>query len=746
MKMWMIFVLFWSSFSLAKTQTIEGRLLERGTQVPLKNVQVFILPHRLETETDTKGNFKFESVPEGVFTLLVNAPGYQRFERPDNTDFRERRNLFIERQVYAELESVTVGQVEKRDKAVKTLTQDQFLTVPGAGGDPVKAVQNLPGVNRVQGFSSRVVIQGSDPGDTRYDIDGHEIPQAFHFGGLTSVVMPESIERVDYLSAGYGPENGRAMGGIVSLKTREPEAEDRDKKYFFFADTLKAGGLYEQKIDDKSRFLISGRYSYVGQILSRVFEDNEQLNLTVVPEFADLTGIYTRDLGDGEKVKVLFLASRDSLGFLFKEPLRADPSIRGEFKNEIQFYRLIPQWQKKISESSEMNFSVGIGQNRFLAEIAENYFRNRNWQMTVRGEWQKTFSENLTSQFGFDNQYSRGAVEVRLPSFQNAGGVNDPFSSGELQEVTSDYRIANLGLYNRNEIKRGQTTYVPSLRFERYTLTEENFVLPRFAVNHQHSDSLLLKAATGLYVQPPNPQETDKNFGNPDIRSPQALHFMTGFEKDFRGGAPEGYLLSSSLFYRDFQGLVVRSPDIVTRDGQQVPEIYDNEGTGLAYGAEFLLKFRNQDWDSWISYTWSLSRRTDPRNGETPSEFDQTHNFNLVAARELPRNWKLSGRFRYVTGNPITPVVGAYFDADNDVYLPERGPIYSERLGDFFQLDLRADKKWIYDTSIWSFYIDIQNIFNTQNAEDFQYSYDFSNKQKVTGLPLFPSIGVKGEF
>jgi hypothetical protein len=67
MKMWMIFVLFWSSFSLAKTQTIEGRLLERGTQVPLKNVQVFILPHRLETETDTKGNFKFESVPEGLY-------------------------------------------------------------------------------------------------------------------------------------------------------------------------------------------------------------------------------------------------------------------------------------------------------------------------------------------------------------------------------------------------------------------------------------------------------------------------------------------------------------------------------------------------------------------------------------------------------------------------------------------------------------------------------------------------------
>lgn len=746
MNLWMILFLFWSSFGFANSQVIEGRLLERGTQIPLKNVQVFILPHRLETETDVRGNFKFESVPEGVFTLMVNAPGYQRFESPDHTGFRESRNFFIERQVYAELESVTVGQVEKRDKTAKSLTQDEFLTLPGAGGDPVKAIQNLPGVNRVQGFSSRVVIQGSDPGDTRYDIDGHEIPQAFHFGGLTSVVMPESIERVDYLSAGYGPENGRAMGGVVSLKTRDPLVQDRDKKYFFFADTLKAGGLYEQRIDDKSRFLISGRYSYVGQILSRVFEDNEQLNLTVVPEFADLTGIYSRDLGEAEKVKVLFLASRDSLGFLFKEPLREDPSLRGEFKNEIQFYRLIPQWQKKFSETSEINISVGLGQNRFLAEIGDNYFRNRNWQMTVRGEWQKTFSEDLISQFGFDNQYSRGTVEVRLPNILDTGGVNDPFSAGELQEVAVDFRNSNLGLYNRNEIRDGRTTWVPSLRFEHYNLTGENFILPRLAINQQKSESLLLKAATGFYVQPPLPQEVNENFGNPDIRSPQALHFMTGFEKDFREGGPEGYTLTSSLFYRDFDRLVVNSPEIVTRNGEQVPEVYDNEGTGSAYGAEVLLKLSTQDWDSWISYTWSRSRRTDPRNGETPSEFDQTHNLNFVASRELPRNWKLSGRFRYVTGNPNTPVVGSYFDADNDVYLPERGQIYSERLADFYQLDLRADKKWIYDTSIWSFYIDIQNILNTQNAEEFQYSYDFSTKQKVTGLPLFPSVGVKGEY
>jgi hypothetical protein len=138
--------------------------------------------------------------------------------------------------------------------------------------------------------------------------------------------------------------------------------------------------------------------------------------------------------------------------------------------------------------------------------------------------------------------------------------------------------------------------------------------------------------------------------------------------------------------------------------------------------------------------------RWDPKNSEYPFEFDQTHNLNLVAAKELENKWKLSGRFRYVTGNPNTPIVGSSLDADNDVYIPERGALYSERLSDFIQLDLRADRKWILDDSIISFYIDIQNVLNSKNAEGIQYSYDYSSRQKVMGLPILPSVGIKGEF
>ena len=130
---------------------------------------------------------------------------------------------------------------------------------------------------------------------------------------------------------------------------------------------------------------------------------------------------------------------------------------------------------------------------------------------------------------------------------------------------------------------------------------------------------------------------------------------------------------------------------------------------------------------------------------EQPAEFDQTHSLNLIFGYELDR-WSFGSRFRYVTGNPITPVVASVYDADNDVYIPIRGPAFSQRVQDFYQLDVRVDKKWIYNRWILSTYLDIQNVTNNQNVESSSYSFDYSQQQDTMGLPILPSFGVKGEF
>jgi len=67
-------------------------------------------------------------------------------------------------------------------------------------------------------------------------------------------------------------------------------------------------------------------------------------------------------------------------------------------------------------------------------------------------------------------------------------------------------------------------------------------------------------------------------------------------------------------------------------------------------------------------------------------------------------------------------------------------------MGAFFQADVRFDKKMIYDKRIITLYLDIENITNQENAQEIRYSYNFQKSEKITGLPIYPTLGVKVEF
>jgi outer membrane receptor protein involved in Fe transport len=278
------------------------------------------------------------------------------------------------------------------------------------------------------------------------------------------------------------------------------------------------------------------------------------------------------------------------------------------------------------------------------------------------------------------------------------------------------------------------------------TATQEFIALPRFAMKYQIDDSLFVRLGSGLYSQAPEPQQVDDNYGNPDLRSPRSAHLALSAEKDFREGSSRGLVLSGGLFHRWFSDLVEQSTDEIERDGVTVPEYYSNTGDGRSYGAEVLGRVELAPFTGWLSYTLSRSVRSSDGGAEQLFQYDQTHLLTAIAAVDLPRNWRISTRVRYTTGNPYTPITGSVFDADNDVYFPVRGTLYSERLNPFFQLDFRIDKKWVYDTWILWLYLDVQNATNRKNVEQLQYAYDYSESATVSGLPVVPSFGLKAEF
>ncbi len=726
---------------VSMSRKVIGVLKEKGTKKRLSGVNIFILPEKLKATTNVRGEFSFDQVAEGNLNFVINLAGYKKLEKEVSLKEDIEIIFYAEKVSYQTYETTITDRANRNDVVVKSLRREEFLTMPGANGDPVKAVQNLPGVART-GFSSNIIIQGSAPQDTQYLIDDLSVPLVFHFGGLTSVVMPEEIDSVDYYSAGYGPEYSRAMGGIVGLHTKSP-ATDRTKG-LFFVDTEKSGAMIEGPINDHSSYLVSGRYSYLGIILAAALKGNDQVDLTVAPSFYDVSGIYLNHLTASDDFKFTTIGSHDELKFVFKQPLKTDPSIRGDFDNETSFIRLIPQWTHKYSDEAQAKVSLGLGKDWFQIDFGSNYFQLATVNADLRADLEEKYSKSWIVNYGVDTKFVHTNYGFRLPAMTRAGGVSDPISGASTVNATVGRDDVDAGLYFKNTVDlfSAENKFMPSLRFDYFTQTHQALLAPRIADHYQMNERFGMKFATGIYYQPPQGQEIDATYGNSTLTAPYAYHAALGFEEDFKQNNPSGFNLTAGPFYRKFENLVIQTAG-ANADGSL--KHYSNDGAGEAFGLEFLLKWQAKAMSSFISYTLSKSTRTQPIYGTSPFQYDQTHNFNWVASINRG-NWKYSGRVRYVTGNPSTPITGGIFDSDNDVYDPIRGPLYSEREGAFFSLDIRIDKKWIYDTWILSAYLDVENITNAKNPESVNYSYDYLQSTTVNGLPVLPTLGVQGEF
>jgi len=249
-----------------------------------------------------------------------------------------------------------------------------------------------------------------------------------------------------------------------------------------------------------------------------------------------------------------------------------------------------------------------------------------------------------------------------------------------------------------------------------------------------------VKGGSGTFRQRPTFQETDAVFGSRGLRFNRATHHTVGVEQAFTRSVE----LSVDGYYKELTELVSRLP---TPSGNE----YKNTGSGDVVGAEVLLRYKpDGKFFGWLAYSLSRSeRRLSPDYDKTLFQYDQTHVLTAVGSYVIGRGWQVGARFRLVSGPLYTPCagIGATLDASSAAYVCNGGaPTYSERLPMFHQLDARVDKTWTFTAWKLSAYLDVQNVYSRQNAEDVSYNFDFSKKTYQKGLPIIPSLGLRGEF
>jgi hypothetical protein len=111
------------------------------------------------------------------------------------------------------------GEVDRR-----TISAEEISKLPGTQGDALKAIQNFPGVASAPFGAGLLVIRGAAPNDSATFLGHHEIPQLFHFGGLTSVFNADILTQIDFIPGNFDSRFGDAIGGVLNVPRARADA------------------------------------------------------------------------------------------------------------------------------------------------------------------------------------------------------------------------------------------------------------------------------------------------------------------------------------------------------------------------------------------------------------------------------------------------------------------------------------------------------------------------------------------
>jgi hypothetical protein len=722
----------------------------------------------LSTRTDEEGLFTFEEVPAGKVHVAVVAAGHERIEYVVDVGAKPQTlGIFAMPDDASAYRTVVRTRAEQRAQAKsEILTREEIATLPGSQGDPLRALQNLPGVARVPGGLGLLILRGAAPGQSRVFMGGHAMPRAFHFLSLSSVFPADILDELEFVPGNFDAAYGNTSGGIVRI---EPRPGRRDGLHGYTGIDLTAAGTMLEGPLGKGSFIVGGQRGYIDAVLLGAERTIEAVtgdsSPYLFPSYWDYHAMFDHPVGRGSDLSVRVFGAGDRL-YTRQEVDTPTGTEQHGFEFQHQFHRvdLVYRtrhlgWDFNITPS--FRFEQGRQENRGFQDDR----RRRDYVSSLRAEVSRQVTKRFSVLIGADTEVDRFEVHVQ-PRAQQDPVTGDIAPAGESSQST--HLASSTGVYATGDLRLGTVTLRPGVRASGFTHGSQHASAfdPRFVMHIDPNDLWRVSAGIGRYSQalfaarahgidligdgeagrlslPPvigrlDPQISFETFETARLPLVQATHVSLGATRELGAGWSAG----ATAFARD-----QHDGDPVAIDGNPI----SRETRTRAVGLEASLRKRMTDkLYGWVAYTLmhaqirSLTDRQELAPTRFFSDFDQRHNLVFVLSYLLPRQWRVGGRFRVTSGYPFTPVVGTI--RHNMGLAPVQGHYNSDRLPVFHQLDLRVDKSWVLKRARVTWYVDIQNVYNRQNPEAAVYSVDYQEQLGFIGVPIFPSFGLRVDY
>jgi hypothetical protein len=678
---------------------LRGTVLARGGHRRIKGASVFVdgVP---VAETDEEGRFSVKAAP-GRRRLQAIA---SRYQAADVTVDVPPAGWTGEVRLTAGGQAFETVVAAKPVTPVVRIDAEAARTTPGTGGDPFRVIESLPGVSQIVWPFALYAIRGANPGNTGFFLDGMRVPALFHFALGPSIIHPYLIDKLSFYPGGYPARLGGYVSGAVAADTVAPPND----VVRFTADlrVYDAGALVTTPWDHgRGTVAVAARYAYTGLIVSRLFGD-------VDFGYADYQLRVDHTLGGG-RATLLALGSFDHL----------DVKDQNIGNASLNFHRLDLRWERPVA-GWQMLARTAFGTDDAKSQLYSNPIAVRAYGVSPRISFLRTL---LGSAFEMGVEGEAQHFNTDL-NFATGPGFTEPRPGvpALLADLARTRNASSVRAFASAVIPLGRLKVEPGLRYAEYFEqgVARGAFEPRLAVRLALTRALSVDATVGRFSQMPSlPVGVAgfEAFGLADLGLQTSTQAALGVESRL----PADLSLRLTGFY---QWLYVSDMRSTFDHDVTAPEFLEMRH-GRGYGGELMLRLpEHARVSGWLAYTLSWSLR-DFDGLFAPSDWDQRHILNLVTTVRLKDGFSVGGRVHYNTGRPY----------------PVR-PAEYERLPAFWQLDLRADKRFVLDRSTWDLYLELGNATLNQQVTALR-PLDNANASEAVGFRIvLPSIGVHVEW
>lgn len=772
-------------------QTIKGRVTDKQTKVSLPGANVIILysDPLIGASTDVDGYYYLKKVPAGRLSLQVSFLGYKT-KTYDKLDLSSAKEMILDIELEEEIVSakeVVISATKNKTEvnnsmstiSSRTFTIEETQRFAGARRDVSRMAANYAGVGTSNDATNDIVIRGNSPYGLLWRLEGVDIPNPNHFGGLGASGGPISmlnnnvLANSDFMTGAFAAEYGNALSGVFDLKMRNGNYDKHEFMGDFSFGGVEFGMEGPISRKHKSSYLVNYRYSTLGLMMDMGIDFGTGVAL---PKYQDLSFKLNFPSNKIGTISIFGLAGTNEIEFKDSD---VDSTETDDNFYDSNDYETDAKWENSmgvlglshtylINKNTYTKLSLAMSTRIDKGKMDSLSTKDRKPISFYREKYQndKIFASfHINKKAGKHHNFRLGVIVDKT----NSTMVDSAFNAAEGRFETNIDFEGNMmiiqSFFQWQYKVNNKLTFNSGIHYQHLDLSKKSSIEPRMGLKYKINKRQNISAAYGMHskssptsIYLSQVQLSDGSYFEPNksLGFTKSHHYVIGYDRSIS----ENMRIKVEAYYQKiFDAIVDVHPGSFSALNfgayrGDMPDSLNNDGKGHNYGLELTLeKFLSKGYYFLVTTSLFQSKYTGSDGIERNTAFNGNYVFNALAGKEYVLNKGKSNQKRKkiltidakitaAGGQRYTPVdIAKTILAGETVY--DESKAFSEQFKDYFRADLRVAYRLDGKKFAHEFSLDIQNITNQKNPLYQRYNQNTNELVTINQMGMFPNIGYR---